>query len=124
MVTTRRSAGRTPDTSQQINEVRLVGRLSTQPTSKQLPSGDELVSLRVVVRRPRATSGAARRPTVDAIDVVCWSAVTRRRALTLTPDDTIEVSGALRRRFWRGDGGVTSLCEVEARSVRRLARAG
>lgn len=124
MVTTRQSAGTAPKADQQINEVRLVGRLSKQPSTKQLPSGDELVSLRVVVRRPRASPGPTRRTTVDAIDVVCWSAGTRRRALTLRPDDTIEVTGALRRRFWRGEGGVSSLCEVEARSLKRLARGG
>jgi single-strand DNA-binding protein len=34
-----------------VNEVRLVGRLSRSPESRQLPSGDEVIQLRLVVRR-------------------------------------------------------------------------
>ncbi|TWP34902.1 single-stranded DNA-binding protein [Leekyejoonella antrihumi] len=106
----------------QVNEVRLVGRLSVLPVQRLLPSGDELVTLRVVVKRPQRRSGGRVRGGVDAIEVVCWSARTRRRALTLAVDDIIDVSGALRRRFWRGGSGVTSMCEVEATSISRVAR--
>ncbi len=107
------------------NEVRLVGRVSAPPRERTLPSGDVLVSLRVVVDRPRRGRGAAgggRRASIDAIDIVCWTAQARRSAGSIRLDDTIEVSGALRRRFWRGSAGVASLCEVEARRVKRLAR--
>ena len=34
-----------------VNEVRLVGRVSGEPTVRTLPSGDEVVTLRVVVSR-------------------------------------------------------------------------
>jgi hypothetical protein len=34
-----------------LNEVRLVGRVSGRPERRTLPSGDQLVSLRLVVRR-------------------------------------------------------------------------
>ncbi len=124
MVSTRTADPRPRDLSH-ANEVRLVGRVSAPPRERILPSGDVLVSLRVVVDRPRRGRGASgrRRASVDAIDVVCWTAQTRRSAGTIGLDDTIEVSGALRRRFWRGSAGVASLCEVEAGRVRRLARA-
>lgn len=101
-----------------VNEVALVGRLSLAPVARVLPSGDEVVALRVVVPR----SGTPRRkgaPTVDVIDIACWSAVTRRAALRLEAGAPIEVKGALRRRFFRGASGVASRYEVEAASVRR-----
>jgi len=112
------------DETAQVNEVRLVGRLSMSPTSRVLPSGDEMVQLRVVVRRPQRRNSRGSRGGVDAIEVVCWSARTRRRALTFEVDDVIEVNGALRRRFWRGGGGPTSMCEIEASSLARVARGG
>lgn len=101
-----------------VNQVALVGRLSLTPEARVLPSGDEMVALRVVVPRsakPRR-KGA---PTVDVIDVACWSAPTRRAALRFEAGVLIEVAGALRRRFFRGPSGVTSRYEVEAASVRR-----
>ena len=114
-----------------VNEVRLVGRLSRSPESRQLPSGDEVIQLRLVVRRapkparPKsagATSDAGRaaRVGVDVIDVSCWSATTRRSALRLAEGDTLEVEGALRRRFYRVGPAVQSRYDVVAGSVRRV----
>lgn len=116
-----------------VNEVRLVGRLSRSPESRQLPSGDEVIQLRLVVRRgpeparsksAAATSEAARaaRAGVDVIDVTCWSAATRRSALRLAEGDTLEVEGALRRRFYRVGPAVQSRYDVVAGSLRRVKR--
>ncbi|WP_252973996.1 single-stranded DNA-binding protein [Janibacter melonis] len=95
-----------------VNEVRLVGRVSGEPTVRTLPSGDEVVTLRVVVSR---TDG---RP-VDTIDLACWSARSRRAAQHLVDGTRVEVEGSLRRRFYRTPGGAASRYEVE---VRRLVR--
>lgn len=106
------------------NEVHLMGRVSGDPQSRQMPSGDELVAFRVVVpreaRRTRAGSGEMRGSTVDTIDVTCWSVSTRRVAARLAAGDQVEVSGALRRRFFRGGGGVQSRYDVEVRVLRRV----
>ena len=108
------------------NEVHLIGRLSAPPTVKHLPSGAEVVQLRVVVDRPataqrRAGSTAGgRAPTVDTIDVACWTADTRRRAMSYAGTELVDVTGALRRRFWRGPTGVASRYEVEAETLRLL----
>ena len=106
------------------NEVVLVGRLSGEPAERELPSGDRLVTWRLVVER-----GPGRRPpegvratTVDTFDCVAWTAPLRRTASALLPDDVVEVHGALRRRFWRSGAGAASRCEVEATSLRRLVR--
>lgn len=102
-----------------VNEVHLVGRVSGEPVSRELPSGDELVQLRLVVPRP-VRPGSSGRALVDTLDIACWSARTRRTALRLTPGQGVEVTGALRRRFFAAQGARTSRYEVEANAVRRV----
>ena len=98
-----------------INEVRLVGRVSGTPEARELPSGDTVVQLRVVVGRPPSD----RKTQVDTIDVSCWTPIARRSALRQHEGDVVEVSGALRRRFYRAGASTQSRYEVEASAVRR-----
>lgn len=98
-----------------VNEVRLVGRVSGTPEARELPSGDTVVQLRVVVGRPPSD----RKTQVDTIDVSCWTPGARRSALRQHEGDVIEVSGALRRRFFRAGASTQSRYEVEAGAVRR-----
>ncbi len=112
-----------PDTDRGgTNEVTLLGRLSAPPQQRVMPSEDELVSFRLVVPRApaRRRVGERKAPTVDVIDIACWSARTRRTALALEVDDTVQVRGALRRRFWKAGGVTTSRHEVEAAQVTRV----
>ena len=116
-----------PEDDPTRNEVGLVGRLSAQAEDRELPSGDHIVTLRVVVprkggraRRASPEGGGPRSPGVDTIDVVCWSAATRRAALRLRPGDIVELDGALRRRFFGGPTGRQSRYEVEAAALRRV----
>lgn len=107
------------ETGDWANEVRLVGRVSGSGQERELPSGDEVVSLRVVVPRtgrPPRKSAA----TVDTIDVACWTTRVRRTARGLADGDVVEVVGALRRRFFRAGSGAVSRYEVEATTLRRL----
>lgn len=107
------------------NEVRLVGRVSGAPQERELPSGDALVTWRVVVDRPvprRAPPEGVRPATVDTLDCVAWTAAVRRTARGLAEGDVVAVEGALRRRFWRAGSGAASRCEVEVESLRRLRR--
>jgi single-strand DNA-binding protein len=105
-----------------VNEVRLVGRVSTAPTSRELPSGDRVTLLRVVVDRP-AAARRPRAPSVDTVECALWTAALRRRAERLPPGAQVEVQGALRRRFWRTPGGPASRYEVEVSALRRLPAA-
>lgn len=41
------------------NLVQLVGRVSAQPESRELPSGDELVTFRLIVTRPPSRRAGA-----------------------------------------------------------------
>ncbi len=106
------------------NEVVLVGRVSGTPQERELPSGDALVSWRVVVDRPapRRSTPSSRSPTIDTIDCVAWSATLRRTARALADGDVVAVDGALRRRFWRAGAGAASRTEVEVVALRRLNR--
>ena len=100
------------------NSVYLRGRVSQQGEERVLPSGDVVVAARLVVRRP---SGATRpRQPVDTLDCLAWSARCRRALLAWEPGSLVEVTGAVRRRFRRGPGGVTSRVEIEVTSARRL----
>lgn len=97
-------------TSQAFNEVRLLGRWAAA-VPRVLPSGDEVVTARLVV--PRADCG------VDTIDCSLWRADLRRRALRLPLGSVVEVQGSLRRRFWRTPTGPASRYEVEVLKLRK-----
>lgn len=101
-----------PDAVEEVNLVELTGRVSGDPMTREMPSGDELVTLRLVVTR---VGGGP----VDTIDCACWSARARRAAGRLVDGDRVRVEGALRRRFFRSSGGPASRYEVE---VRRMVR--
>jgi len=107
------------------NEVVLGGRVSGQPTVRVLPSGDELVSWRLVVGRDnRGLSPSGRQlVTVDTIDCVAFKAGVRRVANRWIGGEVIEVRGELRRRFWRGAAGAASRCEVEVLQIKRIGAA-
>lgn len=107
------------------NEVLLVGRVSGTPEERELPSGDTVVTWRVVVARPRPRRSpplGVRPPTIDTFDCVAWPGGVRRTARSLATGDVVRVEGALRRRFWRGGTGATSRTEVEVAVLRRLSR--
>lgn len=107
------------------NEVILIGRVSGAPQERELPSGDSLVSWRLVVARPtggRRPPPGVRATTVDTLDCVAWTAGLRRTARGLDDGDVVELQGTLRRRFWRAGAGAASRCEVEAIGLRRLTR--
>ena len=103
------------------NHVVLVGRVSAAPESRELPSGDRLVTFRVVVDRPPVRESARRQ--VDVIDVACWSKRTQRTATGLAPESAVRVEGSLRRRFFAAGDHRASRYEVEAERVARVSTA-
>jgi single-strand DNA-binding protein len=115
---------RDPVTVEHCNEVHLVGRLAAEPVRRELPSGDVLMQFRVVVDRgPRLRTAGKRTPTVDTLDCTAWRKDVQRSLGSYVAGDVVEVTGALRRRFWRSPGGPASRSEVEATRLRRLLRA-
>ncbi|WP_183101267.1 single-stranded DNA-binding protein [Nocardioides pelophilus] len=108
------------------NVVRLTGTVSGEPEKRVLPSGDELCVVRVVVPRvsQRVRSDGRRGPSVDVLDCCAWEARPRRTIGGWRSGDEVEVSGALRRRFFRAGGATVSRVEVEISSARLVRRAG
>lgn len=106
------------------NEVLLVGRVAAVPEERELPSGDALMTWRMVVERAvtRKLPEGVRSPSVDTFDCVAWTPALRRTAEGLQDGDVVEVHGALRRRFWRAGPAAVSRCEVEVSALRRLSR--
>lgn len=108
-----------------LNQVTLVGRLADGAVERTLPSGDLLVDFRVTVDRPERRSQDRRsRSRVDALDCVAWTSRLRRQVLGWRAGDVVEVTGSLRRRFWRApSGAAASRYEIEVEQVRRVRRA-
>ena len=108
-----------------MNDVRLVGRVTSVPVVVDLPSGDALVSFRVSV--PRSPGGARSGGTtsgqrVDSIPCSAWSPALRRRIAGWRPGDTVEVAGAVCCRFYQAGGATRSRVEVVASSARIIRR--
>ncbi len=112
-----------PDDAPDRNDVVLVGRVAAEPLARAMPSGDSMLSFRVVIRR---ADGSKSHGTVDTLDCAAWRADVRRIVSRWVPGDRVELQGAVRRRFWRagGAGGpAASRWEIEVRRARRLERA-
>lgn len=99
------------------NEVVLVGRVTSIPEERVLPSGDTICTWRITVDRGDADN------RFDVVDCTAWTARARRAASAWQHHDVVEVEGALRRRFYRAGGGAASVCEIEVSRARRVAAA-
>jgi single-strand DNA-binding protein len=95
------------------NAVTLTARVTSEAEQVELPSGDSLVKFRVVVPRYKPTT----KTTVDTIDCVTFKPVVKRKASSLAVGDIVDISGAIRRRFWQSGAGVASRVEVEVTSL-------
>ena len=103
------------------NEIFLRGRLAADPVARILPSGDELWAFRLTVARP-----TAEKVRVDSIDCATMAKPVRRCLERAAPGDQLELTGSLRRRFWRSPAGLGSRYEVLVTSARlnRRRRSG
>ncbi|MGR6963879.1 single-stranded DNA-binding protein [Geodermatophilus sp. URMC 61] len=101
------------------NVVVLRGRLSAPAEVRTLPSGDTLVSFRLVVRRPEPR---ARGQSTDALPCITYDRALQRRIAAWQAGDVVEVEGALQRRFWRTASGTASVTEVNCRRGHKVPR--
>ena len=115
------STATTAAPSGHLNEVHLVGRLAGEPRRRELPSGDVLVSFRVVVARTQRRGARTGGPTVDTLDCTAWRADVQRSVARAAEGDLVELHGSLRRRFWRVGTGAASRSEVEVVRLKRVA---
>jgi len=128
----------TPKKFEAKNSVSLIGRVSAAGVERVLPSGDKVVEFRIVVDRNPAkqvshsnkalnSNGSvpslkrrSLKREIDSLDIAAWSAKSRRSALALKCEQWVEISGAVRRRFWQAPSGLASRWQVEAHSITRL----
>jgi single-strand DNA-binding protein len=104
---------------EQDNVVELRGRVTSAPTERELPSGSSITTFRLSVGRARTAMTTGSKQSADWVDCSAWSARARRSVGSWQVGDEVEVSGALRRRYFRsGDGSGTRL-EVEVIGARR-----
>ena len=108
------------DRVQHVNEVRLVGKVTQAPEERALPSGDAVWTFRLAVTRTEAVGRS--RQAVDALDCAVWAARPRRSVATWRVGDVVEVTGAVRRRFFRAGGAAASRTEVEVRTGKLIRR--
>ena len=101
------------DSELALNDVLLRGRISTLAIEKELPSGDKVCEFRIVIARSNEEG-------FDAIDISAWSSKLRRTALALKSDQWVEVTGSIKRRFWRGATGLASRWQIDASEITRL----
>ena len=103
------------------NDVVLRGRVSAPAEIRTLPSGDPLLTFRLIVRRPERRPGGQ---SVDVLTCVTYDRALQRRAALWQSGEVVEVEGALQRRFWRTGSGTASVCEVNCRRGRKVPRGG
>ncbi len=96
-----------------LNDLLLRGRVSAKAIEKQLPSGDKVVEFRLIVTRQKQDG-------VDTLDIAAWSSKSRRSAMSLKPDEWVEIAGAVHRHFWQSPGGLASRWQVEALEITRI----
>ncbi|MFM1952613.1 MAG: hypothetical protein RJA33_1407 [Actinomycetota bacterium] len=96
-----------------LNDCLLRGRVSAPATDRELPSGEHVVEFRLIIKRDS-------REGVDTLDIAAWNSKARRTALSLKSGEWIEVTGAIRRRFWQSPTGAASRWQIEGQSITRL----
>jgi single-strand DNA-binding protein len=101
------------DSELALNDVLLRGRVSSLAVEKELPSGDKVMEFRIVIARSGEDG-------FDTIDISAWSSKLRRTAGSLKSDQWVEVSGSIKRRFWRGATGLASRWQIDASEIARL----
>ena len=99
------------------NEVYLVGEVITVPELRTFADGTEVVTFRLDVR-----AEAESRPIRDSFDITIINARTRKAALGWDVGATVEIEGAVRRKFHRVGAGSRAFVVIEATRAKRLRR--
>ena len=96
------------------NDVVLCGRLAAPAEQRELPSGDVVLTARIIIDRDTSEQTKSRQ-RVDTIDCAAWQARVQRTMRSWQGGDVVQIAGALRRRFFRGAAGAVSRTEVEVK---------
>lgn len=75
------------------NAVSLAGRVSSTPIERELPSGDRVVTFRLVVAREQSPMTAKSKQVSDWVDCAAWGGRVRRSVASWQVDDRVEIEG-------------------------------
>jgi single-strand DNA-binding protein len=108
----------------QLNDVRLVGRLTRDPEMRFTSSGTPMCRFDLAVnRRYKDSKSGEWKDDTSFIPVVVWREVAQRCGDRLKKGNPVYVEGRLKSRSWETkEGQKRSGLEVEARSVQFLEK--
>jgi single-strand DNA-binding protein len=103
-----------------MNNVSIIGRLTSDPELRALPSGTSVGQLRLAIQRPKR-DGEDR--GADFVDVTVWNAQAETCAQYLSKGRQVAVTGRLEHSEWDdSDGNRRQKLTVVARTVDFLDR--
>jgi single-strand DNA-binding protein len=103
-----------------MNNVSLIGRLTSDPELRSTPSGTSVGQLRLAIGRPKR-DGEDR--GADYVDITVWNAQAETCAQYLSKGRQVAVTGRLEHSEWEdGDGNRRQKLIVVARTVDFLDR--
>lgn len=100
------------------NEVELAGRLTRDAVERELPSGDQVVALRLSLPHVRGQAKGG-----NWVDCSVWAPRWRKQAATWRAGDEVWVRGGPQRRFYRAGGTPQFVLEVVVSRARMVSRA-
>lgn len=101
-----------------INKVMITGRLTRDPETKYLPSGQAITSLGLAVNRRFQDKSGEWRDDTMFIDVETWGKTAERCAESLRKGQPVYVEGRLKQDTWERDGQKQSKIRITADSVK------
>lgn len=105
-----------------VNEVRLGGRVSGEPTEVDLPSGTTISRFRIVVPRDSTAMTRGSKAVSDWFSCTAWSGAARRAVKSFKVGDHVIISGSMRRHHVaNGSGKAGSVVEIEVLKAKRVA---
>lgn len=107
-----------------INKVLITGRLTRDPETKYLPSGQALTNLGIAVNRRFQDKSGEWRDDTMFIDVETWGKTAERCAETLKKGQPVFVEGRLKQDSWERDGQKQTKIRITADTVKAFEAGG
>ncbi len=101
-----------------INRVMLTGRLTRDPETKYLPSGQAVTNLSVAVSRSYQDKNNEWKEETSFIDIETWGKLAERMAETARKGQPVYIEGRLKQESWERDGVKQSKIRVSADMVK------
>ena len=83
-----------------FNKVLLMGNLTRDPEMRQLPSGQNVCTLRLAVSRPYKTASGENREDTLFVDVTAWGRQAENSNTYLRKGSSVFIEGSLRLEQW------------------------